>query len=129
MVRAPSPLACGGMTDILRLPMDTVPGVPVLPGVPLLAGRFGVRDTFVEEERKRSGVLEGVKRSLGWDLGSRCDGALTVLGDAVARMSFDAGGFDPRLARRTDRTLSFSLSALDFLPVMLGLRLGAKFSG
>lgn len=55
MVRAPSPVACGGTTDIL---LDDEEGV-VAPDVAFLTG---VRVAFVEEEREWSTFPCAVKR-------------------------------------------------------------------
>ena len=65
MVRAPSPVACGGITDIL---LDKEEGV-VAPHVAFLTG---VRAALVEEDREWSVFPDAVKEFSTWLLGIGC---------------------------------------------------------
>ena len=79
IVRAPSPVACAGITDIRRF---APPGVTVLPGVVLPAGvRLGV--LVPDGVRLWSGVRVGVSRSFDTRFGVSIDLILPVRGDAV----------------------------------------------
>ena len=125
IVRAPSPVACAGMTEIRRF---VPPGLTVLPGVVLPAGcRLGVLALDGEPLWFWSGVRDGVSRSLEARLGVSSDLILPGRGDAVVLEASPPLASLLRLASLTER--AFWLSALDFLlPPEVGLTRGRSFS-
>lgn len=121
MVRAPSPVAIGGMTDILLfVALDD--GVPGAPGVPLLL-------FVLLGPREGSGVLEGVKKGFSVSCFETWPGFAfafpvfpTALGSSCPLASisrFAMPIFKP--------TMSFC-SLLDFLTPTLGRLLGDLLS-